>query len=129
MVLNAHKNHKAYQGRGEAGGGGGGGKGVGRLYAYCYSVTAGITSELRWAAMRAILMFRNCDGQSHETVSTDHNFSRGRRAEADSNRGSSAYQPNALPLGQAGSRLCAFITTLINYYYYNSEPRELNAEL
>ena len=25
--------------------------------------------------MRAILMFRNCEGQSHETVSTDHNFS------------------------------------------------------
>ena len=27
-----------------------------------------------------------------------------RRAEADSNRGPSAYQPNALPLGQTGSR-------------------------
>ena len=26
-----------------------------------------------------------------------------RRAEADSNRGPSAYQPNALPLGQTGS--------------------------
>ena len=41
------------------------------------------------------------DGQSHKTVSTDHN--RERRAEADSNRSSSAYQPNALPLGQTGS--------------------------
>ena len=29
---------------------------------------------LRWAAMRAILMFHKCEGQSHETVSTDHNF-------------------------------------------------------
>ena len=29
---------------------------------------------LRWAAKRAILMFHNCDGQSHKTVSTDHNF-------------------------------------------------------
>ena len=29
---------------------------------------------LRWAAMRAILMFHNCEGQSHKTVSTDHNF-------------------------------------------------------
>ena len=28
---------------------------------------------------------------------------RERRAEAESNRGPSAYQPNALPLGQAGS--------------------------
>ena len=50
-----------------------------------------------WAAMRAILMFHNCEGQSHKTVSTDHNFWRERRAEADSNRGPSAYQPNALP--------------------------------
>ena len=32
------------------------------------------TSALRWPAMRAILMFHNCKGQSHKTVSTDHNF-------------------------------------------------------
>ena len=31
-------------------------------------------SALRWAAMRAILMFHNCKGQSLKTVSTDHNF-------------------------------------------------------
>ena len=24
--------------------------------------------------MRAILMFHNCEGQGHKTVSTDHNF-------------------------------------------------------
>ena len=54
--------------------------------------------------MRAILMFHNCDGQSHKTVSTDHTFWRERRAEADSNRGPSAYQPNALPLGQTVSQ-------------------------
>ena len=53
--------------------------------------------------MRAILMFHNCEGQSHKTVSTDHNLSSERRAEADSNRGPSAYQPTALPLGQTGS--------------------------
>ena len=29
---------------------------------------------LRGAAMRVILMFHNCEGQSHKTVSTDHNF-------------------------------------------------------
>ena len=63
--------------------------------------------------MRAILMFRNCERQSHKTVSTDHNFWR-ERAEADSNRGPSAYQPNALPLGQTGSlsvvsKLIAFV--------------------
>ena len=40
------------------------------------------------------------DGQSHKTVSTNHNLF---DAEAVSNRGPSAYQPNALPLGQTGS--------------------------
>ena len=35
----------------------------------------------------------------------DHSFGRERRAEADSNRGPSFYQPNALPLGQSGSRV------------------------
>ena len=64
-----------------------------------------MTPALRWAAMRAILMFHNCEGQSHKTVSTDHNFWSERRAEADSNRGPSAYQPNALPLDQTGSRV------------------------
>ena len=45
------------------------------------------------------------DGQSHKTASTNHNpFSRERRAEAASNRGPSAYQPNALPPGQTGPR-------------------------
>ena len=60
-----------------------------------------MTPALRWASMRAILMFINCEGQSHKTtVSTHHNFWRQRRAEADSNRGPSAY---ALPLSQTGS--------------------------
>ena len=35
-------------------------------------------------------------------MSTDHNFGSKRRAEADSNRGPSAYQSTALPLGQTG---------------------------
>ena len=56
-----------------------GGKGVwrwgrGRLYTYRYTVTTSMTSALRWAAMRVILMFHNCDGQSHKTASTVHNF-------------------------------------------------------
>ena len=59
---------------------GGGGKGVWRwgkrkIYTYRYTVTTSLmTSALRWAAMRAILVFHNCEGQSHKTVSTDHNF-------------------------------------------------------
>ena len=88
---------------GEKGGRGYGGGGRGRVYTYRYTVTTRMTSALRWAAMRAILMFHNCERQSHKTVSTDHNFWRERRAGADSNGGSSAYQPNALPLGQTGS--------------------------
>ena len=36
-----------------------GGGGRGRLYTYRYTVTTRITSALRWAAMRAILMFHN----------------------------------------------------------------------
>ena len=53
----------------EVGGGGGG-----RLHTYRYTVTTRMTSALRWAAMRTILMFHNCEGQSHKTVSTDHSF-------------------------------------------------------
>ena len=49
--------------------------------------------------MRAVLVFDNCEGQSHKTVSTDHNFWSEKRAKADSNQGPSAYQPNTLPLG------------------------------
>ena len=40
----------------------------GRLYTYRYIVTTRMTPALRWAAMRAILMFHNCEGQSHKTV-------------------------------------------------------------
>ena len=44
-------------------------------YTYRYSVTTRMTSALRWAAaIRAMLVFHNCEGHSHKTVSTDHNF-------------------------------------------------------
>ena len=51
-MLNIHRNHKAYSGRGEGGQGGmevGGGV---RLYTYRYSVTTRMTPALTWAAMR-----------------------------------------------------------------------------
>ena len=51
-----------------------GGGGRGRLYTYRYTVTTRMTPALSWAAMRAILMFYNCEGQSHKTMATDHNF-------------------------------------------------------
>ena len=57
----------------EEGRGVGGGEGE-RLYTYRYTNTTRMTYALRWAAMRAILMFHNCEGQSHKTVSTDHTF-------------------------------------------------------
>ena len=82
---------------------GGGRRGI--LYTFRYTLTTRMTPALRWAAMTAILMFHNCQGQSHKTVSTDHSCWREKRAEADSNRGPSAYQPNALPLGQSGWQL------------------------
>ena len=43
------------------------------------------------------------DGQGHKTVSTNHNLYDEKGAGAVSNRGPSAYQPNALPLGHTGS--------------------------
>ena len=44
---------------GEKGGKGGyGGEGRGRLYTYRYTVTIRTIPALRWAAMRAILMFQ-----------------------------------------------------------------------
>ena len=49
MVLNVHRNRKAYYGRGEEGWGMGGWGD--------YTVTTRMTPALRWAAMRAILMF------------------------------------------------------------------------
>ena len=72
MLLKGHRNHKAFNGRGE--GRMGYGNVGGRLYTYRYSVTTRVTSALRWAAVRAILMLHKCKGQSHKTVSTDHNF-------------------------------------------------------
>ena len=95
----------------------------GRLYTCCYTVTTRMTPALRWPAMRAILIFHNCEGQSHKTVSTDHNFWRERRAEADSNRGPSAYQPNALPLGHTGSRFFFLFSFFLSCCLTSTEAR------
>ena len=45
MVLNIHRNHRAYKG------------GRGRLYTHRYTVTTRMTPAFRWAVRRAILMF------------------------------------------------------------------------
>ena len=52
---------------------GGEGMEVGEEGDYTPIVTTKMTSALRWAAMTAILMFHNCEGQSHKTVFIDHN--------------------------------------------------------
>ena len=57
MVLNATETIRLIR-DGEKGGRGYGAGGRGRLYTYCYTVTTRMTSALRWAVMRAILMFQ-----------------------------------------------------------------------
>ena len=51
-------------------------------------------------------------GTKHKTVSTDHNFWKERRAEADSNRGPAVYQPNALPLSQTDQPMLIFVESV-----------------
>ena len=46
------------------------GGGRGRSYTYRYAVTTRMIPAVRWAAMRAILMFHNCEGQSYKTQTT-----------------------------------------------------------
>ena len=59
MVLNVHRKPASETIRdGEKGGRGYGGGGRGRLYTYRYTVTTRIIFAIRWAAMRAILMFQ-----------------------------------------------------------------------
>ena len=58
MVLYVHMNHKAPDGRGEGGMEVVEGRGEGDYYSYCYTVTTRMTPALRWAATRAILIFR-----------------------------------------------------------------------
>ena len=77
MALNVHRNRKAYWGRGEGGGeakGGMRGEGDYIPVATLSPPTTRMTPALRWTAMRVILIFHNCEGQSHKTVSTDINF-------------------------------------------------------
>ena len=60
---------------GEKRGRGYGGGGRGRLYTYRYTVTTRMIPALRWAAMRDIFNVSvGSDGQSHRTVSTNHNL-------------------------------------------------------
>ena len=117
MVLMSTETVRLIRDGEKVGEGGVEGGGRGRLHTYRYTVTTRMTPALRWAVMRAILTFHNCEGQSHKTVSTDHNFWRERRAEADSNQSPSAYQPNALLLGQTGSLACPKLSSKWHQIY------------
>ena len=99
MVLNLHKNHKAYRGRGE------GGKEVWRwgkweiiyLSLYCHHQNDScIKLGSDESHFNVLLIERDKITRERPQTTT--------RAEAESNRGPSSYQPNALPLGQTGSR-------------------------
>ena len=73
------------------------------LSIYIY-VTTSMALALRWAAIEShfnvsLIVRDKISRQCPQTTT----FWRERRAEAESNRGSSAYQPNALPLGQTSS--------------------------
>ena len=67
--------------------------GRGRLYTYRYTVTTRMTYALRWAAMRAILMFQKeaVDKVTIKTLSTNHNLF---EEKGEPKR----YRPEILPL-------------------------------
>ena len=91
---------------------------VGRLYTYRYTVTTRMTPALRRAVLRAILMFHY--GIMKDKVTRqcpqNHNLSE-EKGEPKRNRTEallSAYQPNALPLGQTGSQMRQSLISQIN---------------
>ena len=77
--------------------------GRGRLYTYRYTVTTRMKLDSDESHFNVSLIVR--DTKSQDSVHKPQPFWRKRRAEAESNRGPSAYQHNALPLGPAGSRI------------------------
>ena len=64
-------------------------------------------------------------GQSHKTVSINHNFLR-ERSRSGSNRGPFAYKPSALPLGHTGSLDPYFCLFTQNSGWCTSAAREPN---
>ena len=59
---------------------------------------------------------------------TEHNFWREKRVEADSNRNPSAYQPNALPLGQTGSHFSSPFSLKLTVSVHWGLPRRISSE-
>ena len=74
MVLNVHRNPKAYLGRGEAGRGYGGG-GRGRLYLSTATLSTHDDSCIKMGSDESHFNVSvGSDGQSRKTVSTKHNL-------------------------------------------------------
>ena len=97
MVTDVHRNHKAYQGREE-----GGGEGVRRRGEEGDCIPIATLSPLT-------RMTQEGSDESRFNVSlivrdkvTRHSVLKRKEIRTKSNRGLSAYQPNALPLGQTG---------------------------
>ena len=79
-----------------------------------------MTSALRWAAMRAVLMFHNCEGQSHELRQCSQTTTFEEKGEPKQIRTEvSAYQPNALALGQTDSLRRRMVDVLL---YVQQKP-------
>ena len=70
-MFDVHRNHKAYQGRGEPPSGGGGRR---RLYTYRYTVATRMTCIKMGSDESHFNVSVGSDGQSHKTVSTNHNL-------------------------------------------------------
>ena len=102
MVLNVHRNRR----------------GRGRLYTYRYTVTTRMTSALRWAAMSHFNVSVGSDGQSHKTVSTNHNLS---EKKGEPKR----YRTEVLPL----TSLAAGPNRLILWPWYSSSTFYMLARL
>ena len=74
-------------------------------YTYRYTVTTRMTSALRWAAMRAILMFQKevMDKDTRQCPQTTA-FLKRKESRSGVEPRSFRLPANALPLGQTGSR-------------------------
>ena len=83
-------------------------------YSHSLSVTTRMTSALRWAAMRTILMFQwaGSDGQSHRTVPTNHNLS---EEKGEPNQCPSAFHCPANALPRARPNQLTRLTTGLGY--------------
>ena len=107
----------------EGGYGGGGKRETIYLSLHCHHQN---DSCIKMGVMRAVFNVLLIVKDKVTRLFTDYNFSRERRAEVDSNRCPSAYQPNALPLGHTGSRLALFFSVRSVLLYVHRDRTHYN---